>query len=1220
MKTTAFYKTHADHAPSFAEIQSHGVVLVLSDPEMVIFQASENFNQFFEVPIQSLIHQPIETWLGKEQTQKLKEIITEGELQPIKSIVLPLSTPLGIQPFDAVIYKTGSYLILEVEPVPACNNQRDLQSFYSRLRQFSVNLGNAGSEEVLFQTLVNKMRNLTGFDRVLLYKFEIDGRKTVVSESKKADIPSYLGLQFPPTEFSQSERSILSKKYLHLIPNVKAKPSKLMLDLFKNGEGLDFSLSVLYSPFLEQLENLKHLNIQASLTLSIFQNNKLWGFVECHHRQIRPIAYRIRMSLELIGQIFSSYFYSMQLAQQKEKEQQYKLLLAELTTALKSAQSFESVFQNQGELLCKILEADGAALMAEDTLLTVGSTPSAPDLKNLCNWVATHAPETLFSTNTIKKDLKEILISEDLISSFLTLPILNKRIFWFRKGKIPCIPFEKKAEKPFKESMVKPSSFVPSNEASLWTENNLLFAQKTAQLLEEKISRDQQIEREKKLNSIIKKNEARLQAVFNAVAEGILTFDKEGCIESFNPAVTHILGFRSEELAHQNIKNIIPELQIAKYNTQKKDGWTSHLFQELHALNSEGKKIPVLITIEEMELEDKPMFVCTLQDSRERIALKESRFLMEEFVNTSYDGYWDWHIQDDYEYMSPRFWEIFGFKPEEKEHHPSAWQSLIFEEDLPPTLENFKKHVETKGKHPYFQEVRYRHKDGSTVTVICRGKVIEWDKEGNPLRMIGTHTDVTHLKNIQKSLKEINVRFDSAMHGSCVGIWDWNLETNEIYWSPRLKEMLGITDPNFVPKFGITKSRIHPKDYERMLKALNDHLEHKTPYDLEFRMLHNKGHSIWIRTRGKAIWNEVGVPIRFTGSIDDITDQKIAEEKLKEAKDFQELVLASSPDMICVKDKNFKIIQANPAFQTLFPDEQANSKDNLGHDEKAFKNGSSETLETIFCPVKGKRTVFTKKVRFKNSKNDPFILSIGRDVTEREYLIKQLKNSNEELERFSCIASHDLKAPIRGIHNHAQLIKRSFHKTLGDEGNRRLARILELTRYMENLVSDLLYYSRLGRTELAIQETAIGDLINEVKKSLPQLEEENIQLEVEKNLPTILCDRLRIGELFHNLIHNAIQYNESSIKKIKIGAIEPSESEPNPIFYVKDNGIGIPEEYHKDIFQVFKGLHKRDAYGSGTGVGLSIVLKIIERHQGKIWLKSSKGKGSTFFFTLPGNP
>lgn len=137
-----------------------------------------------------------------------------------------------------------------------------------------------------------------------------------------------------------------------------------------------------------------------------------------------------------------------------------------------------------------------------------------------------------------------------------------------------------------------------------------------------------------------------------------------------------------------------------------------------------------------------------------KLELKMSEIATKSFLEASYDGFWDWHIKDNYEYMSPRFWEMLGHDPSEKRHHPSEWQKIITGDSLKLALANFDKHVETKGKHPYSQEVEYTHKDGHIVHILCRGKVVEWDDNWNPLRMVGTHTDITKLKEAEIKLKE----------------------------------------------------------------------------------------------------------------------------------------------------------------------------------------------------------------------------------------------------------------------------------------------------------------------------------------------------------------------------------------------------------------------------------------------------------------------------------
>lgn len=120
-------------------------------------------------------------------------------------------------------------------------------------------------------------------------------------------------------------------------------------------------------------------------------------------------------------------------------------------------------------------------------------------------------------------------------------------------------------------------------------------------------------------------------------------------------------------------------------------------------------------------------------------------------LDVATDGYWDWFIEQEYEYMSPRFKEILGYEDYEVPNHPQWWMDNIHPDDLPIALNNFEKHIETLGDYPFYQEVRYYHKDGSVVWILCRGKVISWDSEGKPLRMVGTHTDITRIKRVEQS-------------------------------------------------------------------------------------------------------------------------------------------------------------------------------------------------------------------------------------------------------------------------------------------------------------------------------------------------------------------------------------------------------------------------------------------------------------------------------------
>ncbi|MGA0200412.1 MAG: sensor histidine kinase, partial [Prochlorotrichaceae cyanobacterium] len=232
-------------------------------------------------------------------------------------------------------------------------------------------------------------------------------------------------------------------------------------------------------------------------------------------------------------------------------------------------------------------------------------------------------------------------------------------------------------------------------------------------------------------------------------------------------------------------------------------------------------------------------------------------------------------------------------------------------------------------------------------------------------------------------------------------------------------------------------------------------------------------------------------------------------------------------------------------------------------------------------------------------------------------LNSELQRSNDELDAFAYIASHDLKEPLRGIYNYSHILLEDYEQVLDEDGNRRLQTLMSLTKRMEKLLDALLHYSRIGRQELSFQEVDLESLIlTEIKPILEASYQQKIEIKIETDLPPCAGDKTLIEEVFTNLIANGIKYNNKEKKLIFIGVSENAEASKNTTYYVRDNGIGISPEHQSSIFRIFKRLHSPKQFGGGTGAGLTIVKKIIERHGGKIYLESILGEGTVFYFTL----
>lgn len=261
--------------------------------------------------------------------------------------------------------------------------------------------------------------------------------------------------------------------------------------------------------------------------------------------------------------------------------------------------------------------------------------------------------------------------------------------------------------------------------------------------------------------------------------------------------------------------------------------------------------------------------------------------------------------------------------------------------------------------------------------------------------------------------------------------------------------------------------------------------------------------------------------------------------------------------------------------------------------------------KVVACDDNGKpiRMAGTHKDISDRKKNEEFLKQVN----------KELAKSNEELERFAYLASHDLREPLRMVTSFTTLLAKRYSERLDQDADKIIGFAVDGARRMEELIDDLLEYSRVDKKNCSLNivdcETVLDDALGNLQLLISETDTEIIR----RNLPTVLGDSGQLVQLFQNLINNAIIYCSEKPPKIEI-AVEDRDKEW--LFWIKDNGIGIDPQYSDRIFQIFQRLHTKEEY-PGTGIGLAICNKIVEIHGGEIWVESAEGKGSTFFFTLP---
>lgn len=366
----------------------------------------------------------------------------------------------------------------------------------------------------------------------------------------------------------------------------------------------------------------------------------------------------------------------------------------------------------------------------------------------------------------------------------------------------------------------------------------------------------------------------------------------------------------------------------------------------------------------------------------------------------------------------------------------------------------------------------------------------------------------------------------------------------------------------------------------------------------------------------------------------DIRRRKINENKLQ----FQADILKNVRDSVIVYDLHGKIIYWNKGAESVYGYAE---EEILGENIiKLYLNSDNKQLTHDLMKIKesgeyigeweGKRKDGSKvtvdimeTLMFDANRDITGIIGISRDITERkqmekerEVLLRELRRSNDELSQFAYITSHDLQEPLRTIASFTQLLEMRYKDKLDDDADEFMEYIVSASTRMKQMIMDLLEYSRIGMNKKEFYSVDMEEVLNDVIINLNDLIERTGTEITHDPLPIVIGENDNLFRVFQNLIGNAIKFRKSDEpSKVHISA---KKEDNDYIFSIHDNGIGMEEQYLDRIFTIFQRLHTREEY-EGSGIGLSISKKIIERHNGHIWVESEYGKGSTFYFTLSDN-
>ena len=544
-----------------------------------------------------------------------------------------------------------------------------------------------------------------------------------------------------------------------------------------------------------------------------------------------------------------------------------------------------------------------------------------------------------------------------------------------------------------------------------------------------------------------------------------------------------------------------------------------------------------------------------------------------------------------------------------------------------------------------------RRKDG-TIYVEERSVTPVTDADGRNIHCIIITQDITERRQAESALSESNSLLRVAGCVARFGGWKVNLMDGKVTWSD---EVACIHDepPGYSP--AETDDGINyyaPEWQEKITKVFGDCVRDGTPFDEEMQIITAYGRRVWVRTTGEAVRKAAGEIIQVHGAFQDITQRKQAEEVLRKT----EYLMSEGQKIAHLGTFEYdaatrQTIWSEEEYRIYGLDPCCPSPEYNNMLAMCIHPDDRDTLHQVFTSAIQSSSVYELEhrivrpdgsIRWVYDRAHPYFDATGTliryigttlDVTERKEAEKkirklnveleervrertaQLEAVNKELETFTYSVSHDLKAPLRGIDGYSQLLEMEYSDRLDAEGQLFIRNVRNSAAQMSELIDDLLSYSRMERRILQHSSFDLSLLVQVVlAEQMADIEQGNVNVNLAIPALTVRTDRDGLAIVLRNLLENAVKFSRNALPPIvEVGA---RTENGRTIIWVRDNGIGFDMKFHDRIFEIFQRLQRVEEY-PGTGIGLALVQKSIQRMGGRVWAESAPGKGATFFLEIP---
>ena len=612
-------------------------------------------------------------------------------------------------------------------------------------------------------------------------------------------------------------------------------------------------------------------------------------------------------------------------------------------------------------------------------------------------------------------------------------------------------------------------------------------------------------------------------------------------------------------------------------------------------------------------------------------AIEESNERFEYVTKATFDAIWDWNLESDTMYLGEGF-NRFKHKNIDCTASILFWKENIHPQDLKRITANYYSIIKSTETN-WIEEYRFKKGDGKYSFVINKGILIR-DNKNKVIRIIGAIHDLTRIKQEEQQLKLLESVVTNATDAVLITEAEPldNPGPKIIFVNEAFTKMTGYTAEEVIGK--TPRILQGPNSDKEEIKKLSAALRRWESYEVTLLNYKKNGEEFWINMSISPVSDQTGHHTHWIAIERNVTEKIKKEQELAEISQKLFDTIHSIQDGFYTLDANWNISYWNQEAERISGKSQ---QEVIGKSIWELYDGQiSNVIFDKFQKAKKQNKAISIEIFSKKDKKwfefNAFPSSLGmttyfKDITERkntevkfkkmnrslEVHVKQLALSNEELEQFAYVASHDLQEPLRMITSFLTQIEKKYENLIDERGKKYIFFAVDGAKRMRQIILDLLEFSRVGKISDPFEEVELNDILEEIVLLYgAQIKEKSATL-LYNNLPKILSYSTPIKQIFQNIISNSLKYSKPNVPPVI--NIKSCHTAHEWKFTIQDNGIGIEAEYFNKIFILFQRLHNKEEY-SGTGIGLAITKKIVENLGGQIWVESKVGIGTTFHFTI----